>query len=703
MDGDDEVGPPVTTVEVDEPGAITLVADDGPEVPGLFGGPTTRSSALLSHWDPAKRVMAEATRAATIKAPTFTYQRQRGRASSSIIGQVCRSDPKAQMGRSPRLPRVRSDIVRPAVTGRETRQRSDEKDTRRWRIGPYDDPDRYELLERRSQGGQADLWLGRVTLGRIRFPVAIKVFRTNRRLAAAEIERSGREEVELLRCLDHPNLPRVREFFAGPGRHAPGSADETTRSLCLVMNWIDGTDLAEWVAEDPGPSMVDVLGVLGPVADALDYLHSGRDTQGVEVVHRDVSPDNVIIKGSDVILVDFSLARLAGGRMTFGGKPVYLAPEVLEHGQFGPPSDRFALGVTACFALLGGRLPEERTVDQLRSHLVRRLSPRGRDLSEVVLRALDPDPTRRPRSAVAWIREVRSAADEIRHGPPEEEPPTLELGFRVVAPSVVRPSPAPASPDDVEPRRRRRRRLPLVAIALGLVFGLAAALTVPRLWERQSHPPATALTALPPPGDAVPAGRYRTAVFVPEVAVQLGSGWRVQTELSDLVELVRDADPTQSVQIVRAERVYDDRPFAMTAEARSAVRLVAGLPQADLGAWMESHDALTAARAPAPFVDVPLQQSLDISVSGGYSYEGCPKGDCVLLFNMNPYEGRSEFYPFAKSAGERARVALVRLAGTRSRAATNVVIMASAPPERLDAFVSDLAGVLRITRIGGLK
>ncbi|MGQ0745000.1 MAG: serine/threonine protein kinase [Acidimicrobiales bacterium] len=276
-------------------------------------------------------------------------------------------------------------------------------------VGPPEYPNRYELIEYRSRGGQADVWLGRSLLGPIQIPVAIKVFRVGRRRVQADVERAGREEAELLRCLEHPALPRVREFFAGTDPHAPDRPG-TGRSLYLVMNWVDGVSLDEWARTSTVGETASLVSVMADVADALDYLHSGRGTQGAEVLHRDVSPDNVIISRSGPKLVDFSLARLGGGPMTFGGKPIYLAPEIVATGRYSPASDLFALGMTACFAFLGGSLPARLDVDTLARALTDRLGPGSDPLVSATLAALDPDPERRPQRAADWSRAMITAA-----------------------------------------------------------------------------------------------------------------------------------------------------------------------------------------------------------------------------------------------------------------------------------------------------
>ena len=112
------------------------------------------------------------------------------------------------------------------------------------------------------------------------------------------------EQVELLRSLQVPGVVRVRDGFVGPLPHPPGDVGEG-RTLYLVMNWVEGETLDEWVCRRPQAEAFEDLKVLLPVAAALDLMHSGRATSGVAVVHRDVKPSNIVITDEGSVLVDF--------------------------------------------------------------------------------------------------------------------------------------------------------------------------------------------------------------------------------------------------------------------------------------------------------------------------------------------------------------------------------------------------------------
>jgi hypothetical protein len=276
--------------------------------------------------------------------------------------------------------------------------------------GPADAPDRYELIQVHSRGGEGELWRGAIDLDGVAIPVAVKVLHPGPDEQAQEAVELVQRQAELLRTLDHPNLVTVREAFAGPPVHPQGDADPSQRALYLVMNWVDGESGVEWVARNADRDVLDSIRTIARAADAVDYLHSGAATSR-PVLHRDIKPANVMISGKDVRLVDFGLARLlTADPITIAGTPSFLAPEVLAGQPYTDAADRFALGATAFYLLTGhnpdvgdwqGMLAELRAID----------GSGGRsDLAEHVLAMMHPDPARRPQSCAAWARTLTAAA-----------------------------------------------------------------------------------------------------------------------------------------------------------------------------------------------------------------------------------------------------------------------------------------------------
>ncbi len=136
-------------------------------------------------------------------------------------------------------------------------------------------------------------------------------------------------------ALDHPNVLPVRAAFVRDG------------AVWLVLEHVAGGTLADLLARGL-PAATRALGLLRQVAAALDHAAAHG------VVHRDVSPANVLIgRGDRVLLTDFAPPPAPG---TWLGTPEYIAPERLRGAEATPAADRYALAAVA-FEALTGRPP----------------------------------------------------------------------------------------------------------------------------------------------------------------------------------------------------------------------------------------------------------------------------------------------------------------------------------------------------------
>jgi serine/threonine protein kinase, bacterial len=169
-------------------------------------------------------------------------------------------------------------------------------------------------------------------------------------------------EAEVLYKLQHPQIPRFREWFVEP----------TRQSMFLVQDYVEGPTYQE-ILRDRQPqhfSESEVVTLLTQILPVLSYIH------GRGVVHRDLSPDNLICRNSDrlPVLIDFggvkagtasisqsaqrAQAEVSKPNITLIGKPGYSPEEQMRQGQVSAASDLYALGVTA-LVLLTGQEPAE--------------------------------------------------------------------------------------------------------------------------------------------------------------------------------------------------------------------------------------------------------------------------------------------------------------------------------------------------------
>ncbi len=146
-------------------------------------------------------------------------------------------------------------------------------------------------------------------------------------------------EAKMLFGLRHPNIARVLDHFVEEDRHY------------LLMEYIHGQDLRQYVKQNGACAERPVLNWAMRIAEILQFLHS----QEPPVVHRDLTPDNLVLKNDGtVVLIDFGASNEFVGTATgtLVGKQAYIAPEQLR-GKTVPQSDLYALGGTLHYLLTG--------------------------------------------------------------------------------------------------------------------------------------------------------------------------------------------------------------------------------------------------------------------------------------------------------------------------------------------------------------
>jgi serine/threonine-protein kinase len=319
---------------------------------------------------------------------------------------------------------------------------------------------RYNLVELLGSGGAADVWRASdIRLGRM---VAVKVLSSPVAADPMWRARMEREALALAR-MAHPAVVSIHDYGEEP---VPGSPPLPY----IVMELVDGPDMASYLAGRGALRPSEAIGMLLPILDAVEHAHS------LGVVHGDLKPSNILLAGDRPKVGDFGVARMLGqqtGATIPLATPAYAAPEVLAHARPTPASDVFSLGCIAIEMLTGSR-PFERNVDA--GSALAGIPGLPREAAGGLSRAIDPDPSRRPRSAAALAEMVRPpdpAGDATATAPM-----TAVAGDASPAPATVRLHREATEALSPAPRRQRLRPAALRSIRPGIAIAAGAVLLI---------------------------------------------------------------------------------------------------------------------------------------------------------------------------------------------------------------------------------
>ncbi len=226
---------------------------------------------------------------------------------------------------------------------------------------------RYRLLERLGQGGMAEVFKAK-SYGVEGFEKVVVIKRILPQLArSAEFVEMFIHEAKLSVRLSHANIVQVFDLGLAPTTMAPGVAPAD--AYYMAMEYVNGPDLATLLARArktgaPLPIETGVY-VCAEVAKGLDHAHRRRDeaNRPLGVVHRDVSPQNVLLSvEGEVKVADFGIAKARGvlnassedtSSRTIQGKFAYMSPEQVRGAEVDARSDLFSLGIVLYECIAG--------------------------------------------------------------------------------------------------------------------------------------------------------------------------------------------------------------------------------------------------------------------------------------------------------------------------------------------------------------
>ena len=353
----------------------------------------------------------------------------------------------------------------------------------------------YELIKKIAGGGMGEVFVARRTgAGDFEKRVALKLLLPH--LASVpRLVQDFHAEARLAARMHHPNIVEIFDVGEADGRPF------------IAMQLVDGVTLSRLLREvtkkgDRLPLPIARLIGTG-LCEALSYAHALTDGQGqpLRVVHRDVTPGNVLVsRNGAVLLTDFGIARIRDGSLTdpgvLRGKAVYLAPEqVLHDAPIDARADIYSAGLTMFEVLTGSHPYKRESMKDALAAVIEGKLPRIEDLRSDITpglaAALHRALARKPEDRFPVAKDFRTA---LADGPIATSPELADFVLLYCADSLSQPlepaepsGPATRSvvmvtptqlqlPPDEEPRSNRS------LMALAAVAAVLVLLAVPALW-----------------------------------------------------------------------------------------------------------------------------------------------------------------------------------------------------------------------------
>jgi eukaryotic-like serine/threonine-protein kinase len=275
----------------------------------------------------------------------------------------------------------------------------------------------YEILLCVARGGMASVWAARQH-GARGFSRLVALKTVLPELAAPDLDMMFLDEARVSARIHHPNVCEVFELIEHQG------------VLALSMEWVDGDTLNNIInarGKEPAIDPRVAAQIVANVASGLHAAHELRDERGtaLQLVHRDVSPQNILIsRNGHVKVTDFGVAKSLGGAREstavgkIKGKLSYMSPEQAQGKLLDRRSDIFSLGVVL-YAITVGVHPFRRPGESRHQQLSRLVMNRIKgpswvvkgyppELEAIVMRALERDPKERFASADEMARALQN-------------------------------------------------------------------------------------------------------------------------------------------------------------------------------------------------------------------------------------------------------------------------------------------------------
>jgi hypothetical protein len=370
-------------------------------IPRAIAGADRRSRRLMTEADATAHTDLAKSRTLYYRALSISLDPELESALNARLNEsVPNSPPKSSS--SATLIDSSEDTIISGKTAPDSNQSNPERNASPLQSGP---DQRYELGSPLGKGAMGEVYRARDNV--LDREVALKQLSV---ILAGDDEFVSRfrREAKALAQLSHPNIVQVYDLIEDGCR------------LWMVLEFVDGGDLASWLRKHGHLSFGPAVDVALPVAEGLAYAH------GRGIVHRDLKPANILLTGYlKPKISDFGIAKLtrANDLTQEGavlGSPPYMSPEQCSGGQIDKRTDIYALGIVL-YELLTGKVPfEGDTASVLARQIVEQPPPLSQlqsDIPEIleglVLRLLAKNPDDRPADMNEVIAQLSTLKDEL--------------------------------------------------------------------------------------------------------------------------------------------------------------------------------------------------------------------------------------------------------------------------------------------------
>ncbi|MFN6487596.1 MULTISPECIES: protein kinase domain-containing protein [unclassified Nostoc] len=405
---------------------------------------------------------------------------------------------------------------------------------------------RYRIIQILGQGGFGRTYLAE-DQRRFNELCAIKelISTATEALAWEKAQELFHREAAILYQIEHPQVPKFRERF------------EQDQRLFLVEDYVAGqtylTLLTERQAVGQTFTEAEVLQLIELLLPVLEHIHSRG------IIHRDISPENIILRDSDAkpVLIDFGVVKELATRLrspnnplpeTTVGKLGYSPSEQMQTGGAYPSSDLYALAVTAIVLLTGKEPRDLFDENQLTWNWQQRVKVNPR-FAMVLNRMLNHIPSDRYQSAASVAQALQPLHQVSLPSLNASNLQTMAVGRR---PDLVKPAASPKKPDPVIPPSPSSSVLdnPLAIAAIGCAVVIVAGFGSWALVSSIRSQPKTPDETLPQnfPSPVISGGTTFSSTPTPTSEQPVVSSKRLNLEANNTVTV---QDTLKTNQIIR--------------------------------------------------------------------------------------------------------------------------------------------------------